>query len=198
MKNILKVCLSVSLFLVIFSMFISCTSCAFLGIANNVTDAGLVDASVDASIDVTDTVDVVVTLPDHDVIKGDSWQINLPVDADKTFNLQQDIVLSAMVQDVSSFVVTLTKQSFPETYDSYLIYSSRNLKASGLTVASSNMVNNNGQEYTLFSAHKDELSVWTWVTVKGQFGYSLSCGGSKEDEFLQDVCTQLFNSLVLY
>ena len=195
MKNSLKYLLGFVVLFLFFSMFISCTSCSGVNNSNHVVDAGLVDAGVMPSASTTS--EPLVPLPDQEVVKGDTWEISIPSGSDKTIDLQKDIVLSVTSQDLVSFILLLTKESYKNDYDSYLIYAIRSIRATGAEIEDTLPVLNKDQKYTLFKARKDEVSIFNWVTVKNGFAYTLSCGGSSEDEFLEETCTEMFNSLKL-
>lgn len=195
MKNILKFVIAFTLFTFTVTFFTSCTSCSGSNSSNQLNDAGL---QTDASAPALDSSDALSPAPQQEVIIGDTWAITVPYGADKTINLQQDIVFSAFLEDETSFAITLSKQPYSDTYESYLIYSVRSFKASSLEILSSIPVKNRNLQYMNYLLLKDGVKVWSWVAVKNNYGYSLSCGGLSEDQPLQDLCSEVFDSLELY
>jgi hypothetical protein len=179
----------VSLFLVMFIS--SCSSCENKVSPTDVDAGVLVDAgaSADAGVVIPPT-----PLEVKETVVKDNWELVLPFGSNKTFNPEKDIALTVMISDPSEIVLVLSKEDFSESYDEYLIHSLRGIRASGSEIISIKELNSNNQKFMEIESKKGSITVLNWITVKNNFGYTLSCGGSAEDAMVEDVCLEVFSS----
>ncbi len=191
-------CLTSFLFIIVL-LVSSCTSCS--GNTNHVVvvpDSGVVDAGAGgAGGSLVDAGPPVPPKPTTQVVKGDTWSISLPSSSDVTLNPEQDILFTAVTEDIVYMVSALTRESFQGSYDEYIIYGIRGIRASGATVLESSQATNNSVKYTLVEAEKDDITIWNWLSTKNNFGYAFSCGGVQQDNLVKEICLEAFQSLQL-
>lgn len=89
----------------------------------------------------------------------------------------------------------LAKEESPATYDEYIIANVRAVKDAGANVRSTKQVEENGHKFVLIESAKDNLHVWTWVTLEKGFGYNFSCGGPVVKIDQQALCSEIANTL---
>lgn len=126
-------------------------------------------------------------------VKGDSWQVNLPLGFQKSKSESPDIVFSALSKK-DRLLVVLLKEKFTESFDVYVLTTVRDLKESGTKVVSTKPIKSGNSKSMLIETVKDEIKIWTMVTTKDGFGYALSCGGPGDHAVMLPVCTSITDS----
>lgn len=131
-----------------------------------------------------------------ELVKGDTWQINLPLGLQRKPIPKAEIVLSAFLHK-DKVLVFLLKEKFAGTFEQYTLHSLRGIKDTGSTIQSSAMVELNGTKFSLLQTIKDDVKIWNLVTTKNGFGYGLSCGGSASYDATHIICTSITSTFTL-
>jgi hypothetical protein len=91
-------------------------------------------------------------------------------------------------------MVIFIRETFNESFDTFVILSLRSLKGIDAEVISADPVMINGHNFVLIKALKNEVIVDNWVTVKNNNAYNLSCGGFGDNA---ELCSQIAASLII-
>lgn len=194
-NSLIKNLFSLFILTLIVVLFASCTSCG--SAANSSTIEILPDPSVpDASTNVVDagTDGSAVDPNAKETVKGDTWSLQVPSNGYKTLYPQSDILLTVVVEQPVQYSIALGRE-LASTQDEYLIYSIRSLRDSQAQIIGSSTVTLNGNKFSLLEVSKDNVTIWAWLLVKNNMGYTLSCGGPSYDDLLKDSCQDVANSL---
>jgi hypothetical protein len=176
-------------FLLLAAGLVSCSSCVK-------KDQPPVDASVPAP---TPSVDAAAPAPVTATFSVDNLSITMPgpgwvpqVLDPHMFKVGGAMpLLNEALQNAS----ILAKEETVASYDEYIIANVRAVKTAGANVHSTKQVVVNGHKFVLIESSRDNLHVWTWVTLEKGFGYNFSCGGPVGKTNQQDLCLGISNTL---
>ena len=170
---------------------VSCSSCA-------TTNGGTTSTGPEPSTSVPSgstgpvPTDELVVVKDNwmMVLPGNSWEV-MSEDCSDPQNpgfCQQ----SAFLQNGGDAVVVFLSEEFEGPFDAYAISAIRGMKDSEANIDSTTSVQLDGHNFVLIASSKEDVRVWTWVTLIGGFGYGLSCGGPAETK---DLCFGVASTL---
>jgi hypothetical protein len=137
-------------------------------------------------------------LPDQ-VFSGAAWELTVPhgwksLDVSQAENPQVDAVF---VNAEKLNLIVVMSEDFTGTMDEYVLSAIRGLKDSGGTFNSATQVELNGLKFILLESEKNNTTIWVWVTVHNECGFTLSCGGPSVENLHKDICTIVASSFKL-
>lgn len=136
-------------------------------------DAGTVkDAAPDTFVcedDASEDVD----LSGDTVVSADNWQLVLPREWAKQEAPKGVALLATNTKEQG--LLLMTKEPYEGSYDEFAIETVRGLRGQGAEILTTSTVQAN-ELFVYIRSQQGDLIADTWVTVKDDFGYSVSCG----------------------
>jgi hypothetical protein len=134
--------------------------------------------------------------PTSDVIAEENWQFTLTGDGWASVASPDDTVKVVFVNQALSSVVFFAKDPTQQTSAEYIINALRSFKAAGTTIQSADQVSINNNKFILVTAQGTDRQIWSWITVKNNFGYILTCAAEDDAEAAnQQRCQDIANTL---
>lgn len=142
---------------------------------------------------IQDTPDVEEAVYDG-LVEGDGWELTLPESWQQAQPIDSNVLI-AENEDVQSLVL-LTKEAYTDDLDQFGIEVIRNYRGQQAEVVSTSSVAINEDPFIFVQTTKDDMVSNTWLTVKDNMAYSLSCGGyqTEFEQFSED-CQNIADSL---
>lgn len=163
---------------------VSCSSCT----KPNDVPITTPTATVSVPTPTATPVDTNVTL------SKDNFKITVPNANWVALPPTPDQIVGYLNKDKQNLVV-LVKEPFSGSYENYILEAIRSVKNDGGTVVSTKQVSISNQNFVLVEATQDMVSIWMWVTVVNEFGYSFSCGGPQSVSDEKDLCSSIADTL---
>ena len=136
-------------------------------------------------------------VPGHlSMVKQEDWQMAVPTTFQVKSTDKKEVVYMSYSNSDNALLVVM-KEKFTGTFEQYVLTSLRSSKDAGAKVESTKTVDSEGKKFVLLEATKDDIKIWTLVTVKNGFGYGVSCGGPPPYAALNSVCSFITNSFTL-
>jgi hypothetical protein len=126
----------------------------------------------------------------------DNTSLEVPFESKVILNSDKNVLASIYLNTTSKVVVILTKESFEGSLEEYLIYNLRGIRATSSVVYGTETLLTNNISYKQIEAGKSAVRIFTWITTKDKFGYTLSCG-IKEDSSMKSLCLTILSSLTI-
>jgi hypothetical protein len=130
--------------------------------------------------------------------KQDNWEITLPSSFSESDKKLGKIVFTALDSD-KKILLSLVKEQFSGTQDQYLLLSVRSLKENSYQLAKPQPTNLqiNNIKFSLLELTQNNIKIFSWIGVKNNFGYVLSCGGPEPHNQVEVICKPLSEKLII-
>lgn len=94
-------------------------------------------------------------------------------------------------------VVSLMTEDYNGAPAAYVQNLYEQLTEQGAKLIEARRVTINEVDFMLIKAIRNTTISWVWVTAQHGYGFGLVCGGPAFDETIQEICTDIGNSIVL-
>lgn len=134
--------------------------------------------------------------PQTKLVSQENWQFTLPgVDWASKESPAPDIKVALMgASPEHSVLILFVKEGTDGTFADYVIGTIRSFAMLEFKINSVKQVVINDQKFVLVQVSKDGTVIWSWLSLKGQFGYAFTCGADVNVDagsMQHDLCTSI-------
>lgn len=164
-------------------------------VAQNQPDANVVSA--DAGVVSIDPV--VISAPVSKTISGDGWEFSVRPNwetvmfSDLPAEQQPDV---ALISPEEHNLVILVTEPVTVPLSEYVVSIAQAAAYGGAVIKSTSQADLNGTTFMVLDTETNDSHLWAWITVKNNIGYTLSCGGPKNENH-KELCDEIFKSLII-
>jgi len=130
----------------------------------------------------------------------ENWRFTVPGEGWISGKPRIDELKLMAMNENNGAIVILLKESTTDTFAQYVVGTIRDYSVDGNVISSAKQVVINGNKYVEAQVNTENTIVWSWITVKDGFGYSLGCGGGVNPDggsSLYDLCQDFAHTIEL-
>jgi hypothetical protein len=127
-------------------------------------------------------------------IAKDNWSFTLP-GSGWAATEGKTALSTVLVNKEKHNMIVMISEKTESPAEEYVMAALGGIRASGATLIAVKQVTLRNLQFVLFESAKDNVRVWTWVTVAGSQGYGFSCGGPAAEDSQRELCASIANTL---